>query len=121
MIPGTSYSPSKAFIAFAREFFEALAVEDYQAALSKFDVSAKSWSKKNLVSELKAVIGTNSICSAKGFTQSASPVLEQTESGYILEHRLPVQGKWAKAKAIFEFVQKPNSDYYSVVLRGFMP
>ena len=109
MIPGTSYSPSKAFIAFAREFFEALAVEDYQAALNKFDVSTKKWSKKNLLSELKAVIGENSICSAKGFSQSASPVLEQTESGYMLEHRLPVQGKWIKAKAKIENSQKTDS------------
>lgn len=119
MIPGTSFSPGKAFIAFARDFFEALAQEDYQAALGKLDLSVKAWSKKSLLAELKTVIGTNSICSAKGFTQSASPLLKQTESGYRLEHRLPVQGKWAKARVIFEFIQKPNSGYYSVVLCGF--
>jgi len=121
MIPGTSFSPAKAFISFAREFFEALAKDDFKAALGGLDVSSKRWSKKELVAQLNTVIGTAHICSATGLTQSASPELEQTELGYILRHRLPAGGKWAKAKVVFEFVQKPGTQYFRVNLRGFEP
>jgi hypothetical protein len=121
MIPGTSYSPAKAFITFARDFFEALAKEDFQAALGGLDISSKRWSKKELLASLSTVIGSEHICSASGLTQSASPELEQSESGYILRHRLPVQGKWVKAKAVFEFTQKPGTDYFRASLRGFEP
>jgi len=121
MIPGTSYSPAKAFISFAREFFEALAKNDFQAALGGLDTSSKRWSKKELLDQLNLVIGTERICSAVGFSQSASPKLEQVDSGYILRHRLPVQGKWSKAKVVFEFTQKPDTGYFRVSLCGFEP
>lgn len=121
MIPGTSYSPAKAFISFAREFFEALAKKDYQAALGKLDSTERRWSKKDLLAQLSEVIGKELICSTVGFTQSASPQLEEAEEVYKLRHRLPVQGKWAKAKAVFEFTRKPGTDYFRASLRGFEP
>ena len=121
MIPSTRDRPAKAFIAFAREFFEALAKDDFQAALGRLDTSSVRWSKKELLSQLGAVVGSERICSAAGFTQSASPELEQSELGYILRHRLPVQGKWVKAKAVFEFTQKPGTDYFRAGLGGFEP
>lgn len=121
MIPGTSYSPVKAFISFTREFCEALAKDDFQSALGGLDISSKRWSKKELLSQLNSVIGPERICSAAGFSQSASPELQQVESGYILRHRLPVQGKWAQAKVVFEFTQKPSTDYFRVTLCGFEP
>lgn len=119
MITGSSYSPAKAFINFARDFFEAMAKEDFQLALSGLDVSSKRWSKKELLSSLNAVIGSERICSPKGLTQSASPELEETESSFILRHRLPVNGKWIQARAVFEFTLKKNSDYFKVSLSGF--
>lgn len=121
MIAGTSYSPAKAFISFAREFLEALAKEDFQSALSGLDASPKRWSKKELLSELNVILGSKRICSATGFSQSASPELEQTDSGFILRHRLPVNGNWVQAKVVFEFTQKQNTDYFKVRLSGFEP
>lgn len=119
MISGSSHSPAQAFITFAREFFEALAKEDYQSALGRLDSTSNRWSKKELLAQLKAVIGSERICSTEGFTQSASPQLEEVELGYVLYHRLPVQKKWAKAKAVFEFTQKKGTGYFRVSLRGF--
>jgi hypothetical protein len=121
MIPSTSYSPGKAFISFVREFFEALARDDFQGALGRLDVAPKRWSKKQLLSEVGFVIGSEHICSAEGFHQSASPELEQTDSGYILRHPLPVKGQWANAKAVFEFTHKPGTGYFRASLRGFEP
>ena len=119
MIPGTSYSPAKAFVNFCLEFFSALAVEDYQAALGKLDSTSERWSKARLLQELRAVIGAESICSPGGIAQSASPELQRTDSGFTLRHRLPVAGTWAQAKAIFEFQRKANSEYFKVFFRGF--
>lgn len=119
MIPGTSYSPGEAFITFAREFFEALAREDVQGALGKLDVSHKRWTKKTLLLAIDEVTDSVGICSAVGFSHSASPVLEETTAGYVLRHRLPVQQKWSSANAIFEFTRKPRSEYFRVRLRGF--
>jgi hypothetical protein len=121
MIPSTPFSPAKAFVAFARDFFEALAIEDYQTALGRLDSTTKSWPKKELIAKLSEVIGSEHICSAQGFTQSASPKLEEFESTYVLYHRLPIQGRWSKAKAVFEFIKKPGSGYFRVILRGFEP
>lgn len=119
MIPGTSYSPAKAFVAFAREFLEALARKDYGAALRKLDSSARTWSKKELAAALHSVCEGAEICSAAGFSQSASPELERTSSGYLLRHRLPLDGKWSRAEVVFEFTQKPGTEYFRVELRGF--
>lgn len=121
MIPETSYSPAKAFISFAREFSEALAQEDFQAALSGLDLSSKRWSPEDLVAQLNVVIDSERICSAAGFSQSASPELEQTESGFILRHRLPAESKREKAKEVFEFTQEPGADYFRGSPRGFEP
>jgi hypothetical protein len=121
VIAGTSYSPAKAFITFAREFFEALAREDYQAALGGLDSTERRWSKQELLSQLGAVIGEARVCSPAGFEQSATPQVERTDLGYRLRHRLPVQGKWVRAVAVFEFVQKADTDYYRVNLHGFEP
>ncbi len=119
MISGTKYSPAKAFISFAREFFEALAIDDYQSALGKLDSSEIRWSKKKLIEQLNLVTGHEKICSSVEFTKSASPQIEKSEFGYTLIHRLPVNGKWIDAKVIFDFVRKPETDYYKVWLRGF--
>ena len=116
MISGTPYSPAKAFISFARDFFDALARDDVQAALSRLH---PVWSKKKFLSQLKDFIGSEHICSFENFTRSASPILKQSESGYILYHALPVQGKWSNIKAVFEFTQKPGTGYFLVSLRGF--
>lgn len=121
MITGTGYAPAKAFVSFAREFFEALARADYGAALRKLDSSARTWSKIELVAALHAVTGGGEICSPSGFTHSASPVLEETSSGYVLRHRLPVGGKWAQAVAVFEFKRKPGTEYFKVEFRGVEP
>lgn len=64
MIAGTAYSPSKAFIAFAREFFESIANDDVHAALARLDVSTKRWTKKELLTQLGAAIGSERVCSA---------------------------------------------------------
>jgi hypothetical protein len=119
MIAGTSYSPAKAFVMFAREFFEALATKDYGAALRRLDSTARTWSKNELLAELTSVCGGGELCSASAFTQSASPELVETSSGYVLRHRLPVGGKWSSAQAVFEFTQKPGTEYFKAELRGF--
>jgi hypothetical protein len=119
MISGSSFSPAKSFVNFAREFIEALAQSDYGRALRGLDSSEKAWSKRELVAELKAACGGESVCSAVGLTQSASPELEETTSGYVLRHRLPIAEKWSPAKAVFVFTQKPGTEYYRVELRGF--
>jgi len=121
MIAGTSYSPAKAFVSFAREFFEALARRDYGAALRKLDSSGGTWSKKELLAELERATGGSEVCSPSGFTESASPVLEDTPSGYVLRHRLPIGGKWAEGKAVFEFTRKPETEYFKVQFRGVEP
>jgi hypothetical protein len=54
MISGTSYSPSKAFIEFARDFFESLAKNDYGAALGGLDARGKQWNRQKLASSIGA-------------------------------------------------------------------
>jgi hypothetical protein len=119
MIAGTSYSPGKAFITFARNFFEALAKNDYQTALGKLDSSAKRWSRRELHLQIDSLTRGVGICSALAFKFSASPILEQTVSGYVLRHKLPVQNKWSDITAVFEFTRKPATEYFSVTLLGF--
>lgn len=120
MIPGTQQSPGQAFIEFARQFFEDVARHDYQSALGALDMTKRRWSKKEFVAELTKVIGGESLCSAAGFVQSASPELDQTETGYVLRHKLPVRGKWSQAQAVFVFTLKSlGGGYYRVELQGF--
>ena len=119
MITGTPHSPGEAFISFAREFFEALAKNDFQSALGKLDSSSRRWSKKEILLQISNAAGAAGICSALNFKDSASPELEQTTSGYVLRHRLPVQGRWSDVTAVFEFTQKPGTGYFRVTLRGF--
>ncbi len=52
MIYGTSYSPGKAFVGFAREFLEAVAREDFQSALGKLDINDRRWTKQLLLIEM---------------------------------------------------------------------
>lgn len=122
MIPGTSYSPGKAFIEFARIFFEALAEKDFQGVLGKLDSSDKKWSKLEVVNELDRVLLGQEVCSAKGFKNSASPKIVEIEEGiYQLEHKIPSNQKWSNAVTVFTFKQKPNSGYFYVYLNGFKP
>lgn len=122
MIYGTRYSPGKAFIEFARDFFEAVASCDFQSALGQLDANDQRWSKSLLLSELNRVIGDQTICSTAGFRHSAEPELIVIEGGnYHLVHRLPVDGKWSTAKARFEFVAKHQGNQFSVHLLGFDP
>lgn len=120
MIYGTRHSPGMAFIEFARDFFESLALGSFQSALGKLDASDHRWSKALLQSELRQVPGDRKICSAAGFLDSAEPELIPLNDGhYQLMHRLPVDGKWSTAKARFEFVAKHHGNQFSVHLRGF--
>ena len=119
MIAGTEYSPSKAFIEFARNFFESLAVDDFQGALGQLDKSEKSWSKSSISGDLKKVLNGRWVCSAKSFRKSASPELEVGLNEYMLRHRIPCEGKWSDAKVNFCFRQKEGTGYYYVYLIGF--
>jgi hypothetical protein len=119
MITGTSYSPGKAFISFAREFFEALAKNDFQDALRRLDSSSKRWSKRELLLQINSLTDGAGICSALGFKNSAAPDLEQITSGYVLRHRLPIHNNWSNSKAVFEFIRKPGTEYFKVNLLGF--
>lgn len=122
MIYGTRYSPGKAFVEFARSFFEAVASEDFNSALGPLDANERRWSKSSLQSELRRVIGDHALCSAEEFLDSAKPELIKLEGeNYQLLHRLPVDGKWSTVKARFEFVAKHHGNQYSVHLRGFEP
>lgn len=122
MIYGTRYSPGKAFVKFARSFFEALASGNFQAALGPLDANDHRWSKSSLLSELKRVIGDGVLCSATAFLDSAEPELIELEGGnFQLVHRLPVDGQWSTAKVRFEFVAKCHGNQFSVGLRGFEP
>jgi hypothetical protein len=118
MICGTSYSPAKAFIAFARDFFEYLARGEYGSALGKLDASAlQRWDKVTLKRAIGSATGGVLINSANGLTQSAKPSVEEVSSGeYTLKHRLPLEGKWGSAYAIFRFRQKPGTGYFHVEL-----
>lgn len=121
MIPGTSYSPSKAFIEFAHYFFEALANEDYQSALGKLDSRDKKWSKKALQDALANVTGSKKVCSPNGIAKSASPEVEEISEGYILRHRIPIDGKWSKETVVFKFSKKPDTDYFYVYIEEIKP
>jgi hypothetical protein len=118
MICGTPYSPAKAFIEFARDFFEYLARGEYGSALGKLDASAlQRWDKVTLQRAISSATGGALITSADGLTQSAKPSVEEVSSGeYILKHRLPLEGKWGSAYAIFRFRQKPGTEYFHVEL-----
>ena len=120
MIYGTRYSPGKAFIKFARDFFEAVASSDFQSALGQLDANDRRWSKSQILSELDRVIGDQMLCSTAGFRSSAEPVLIALDCGdFQLVHRLPVDGKWSMAKARFEFAAKRHGNQFSVHLMGF--
>ena len=122
MIPGTSYSPAKAFIDFAKAFLEALANEDFNAALRKLDVSERRWSKVDVVKELDRVLLGRKVCSAIGCKKSASPELIDLNDGhYELRHKIPVESGWSNATVTFVFKQKPNTGYFHVYLKEFQP
>lgn len=117
MISGTSYSPSKAFIEFARDFFESLAKNDYGSALGGLDARGKQWNRQRLASSIGAATAGQGLSTCIGITQSASPILTEIGPGvYSLQHRLPVAGKWAKPYVVFLFTQKLRSDYFYVTL-----
>ncbi len=118
MIAGTSYSPAKAFIAFARDFFEHLSIGNYGSALGKLDTSAlQRWDKVSLQRALSAATDGLKTTSANGLTQSAKPVVEELAIGeYMLKHPLPLEGRWGSAYAVFRFKQKPNTGYFHVEL-----
>ncbi|NVM79731.1 hypothetical protein FHW83_005572 [Duganella sp. SG902] len=117
MISGTSYSPSKTFVEFARDFFESLAKNDYGAALGGLDARGKQWNRQKLASSIRAATGAQGLSTCIGITQSASPTLTEIGQGvYSLQHRLPVAGKWAKPYAVFLFTQKLRTGYFSVTL-----
>lgn len=119
MIPGTSYSPSKAFISFAREFFERVAAGNYGAALGKLDSTAKRWTKSQLLALINTASGNLGLSSCQGITQSASPtMIEESDDVYVLTHRLPIAGKWASAKAVFRFSRKAGTEYFHVELQN---
>jgi hypothetical protein len=119
MIAGTPHSPGKAFISFTEQFLEALAKNDFGAALRGLDQSSPRWSKKTITARIASLTNGASLCSTVGFKDSASPDLEQTPSGYLLRHRLPVGEKWSDAKIIFEFIRKPGTQYFTVNLQEF--
>ena len=78
------------------------------------------WTKDAFSAELVNVIGNASLCSSVGFVKSASPELDQTETGFVLRHKLPVCGKWSNARIVFSFTPKsPGGGYYLVELLGF--
>jgi hypothetical protein len=117
MIPGTSYSPSKAFIGFAREFFDHLAGGDYGSALRKLDGTATRWTKKQLQSLIDSATNGVGLCPCSGLTKSASPSVEEVSAGiYVLSHRLPVDGKWGPA--VFRLSQKEGTEYFHVELQA---
>lgn len=119
MIVGTSYSPQKAFVNFAREFLEHLANGNYGEALAKLDQSSRKWSKPELRSAISAALGVEPISSAKHITRSAEPELVQVQPGqYILRHRIPVASGWSKSRITFVFTQKPGTEYFYVSLNG---
>jgi hypothetical protein len=123
MIVGTPYSPQKAFVTFAREFFESLARKDYAEALSALDTSESRWSKEVLAQRIASVLGGGvTIGSAANFTRSAEPQLSELEPGHFeLSHRIPISSGWSEARANFRFVRKPGTEYFHVTLSGFTP
>ena len=122
MIAGTEYSPEKAFIAFARQFFEQMAEGNYGAALSGLDFVDRRWSKAELVATFSAALGDQTICSTNGFTKSASPSVSELTSGhFVLRHKVPADSKWSSAVAIFHFIRKPGTGYYHVRFLGVEP
>lgn len=122
MIYGTRHSPGMAFIEFARGFFEAIAVGDFQAGLGQLDANDRRWSKSSLMSELNRVIGNQTICTLAGIPKSAEPELIPLENGdYQLVHKIPVAGKWSTAKVRFQFVARKHGNQFSVNLLGFEP
>lgn len=119
MIVGTSYSPPKAFISFAREFFERVAAGNYGAALGKLDSTAKRWTKSELVALLNAASGGVGLSSCERIARSASPtIIEESTNVYVLKHRIPIAGKWAPAKAVFRFSRKAGTEYFHVELES---
>jgi hypothetical protein len=119
MIIGTNYSPQKAFVAFAREFLDYLAKNDYSAALAKLDQTSKKWSKAELRSVIQSVLGDELLVSAAELKRSAVPELIEVEPGqFILHHRISVASGWSKARLTFRFVQKPKTQYFHVILEG---
>jgi hypothetical protein len=119
MIIGTSYSPQKAFVAFAREFLDHLAQDDYRAALAKLDQTSKKWSKAELRSVISSALGGETVASAVGLKRSAAPELIEVEPGqFILHHRISVASGWSEARVTFRFVQKPKTQYFRVILEG---
>jgi hypothetical protein len=118
MICGTSYSPAKAFTVFAKDFFGYLARGEYGSALGKLDASAlQRWDKATLQRAISSATGGALITSTNGLTQSAKPSVEEVSSGeYTLKHRLPIEGKWGSAYAVFRFRRKPGTEYFHVEL-----
>ena len=122
MIAGTSFSPAMAFIAFAHEFLDLVAMGEHGAALGRLDQRTVRWTRKRLQAAIDANTNRAGLCSRQGMTQSACPCMEEVSPGvFVLSHRLPVAGKWAAAKAIFRFTQKAGTDYFHVELEAIEP
>lgn len=122
MIAGTTHSPGQAFIAFAREFFEAVARDDLGTALSKLDMTKRRWTASELRQRIGTATGNKGLCSPAGLSRSASPTLDQPEVDvYLLSHRLPVADCWSPAYAVFRFTRKSNSGYFHAELSTIEP
>lgn len=120
MIVGTSYSPAKAFVAFATEFIRNVASSDFGKATSGLDAAddGHRWTKRELVAALQRVT-PDGISPPDGLARSAEPQLEEKTPGEVFEvsHRLPSNGKWTDAVVTFRF-ERQRGEYFRVLLVG---
>ena len=115
VIYGTSYSPQKAFVDFAREFLEHVASGDVSAALAGLDANedGSRWSKPQLAEALNAAVGSGTVTTPSGHARSAVPLLETIDDRqtYELSHRLPVDGRWSDAVVVFRFKRRTGQTF----------
>ena len=118
MIVGTSYSPGKAFITFAKDFIREVSLGHFGAAIAGLDVDDEGhrWSKQELLASIRNA-GLESLSSPDGIAASAEPKLDEKVAGDVFEltHRLPQDGKWTEAQVTFRF-ERRKGDYFRVLL-----
>ena len=121
MICGTPYSPAKAFVEFAHNFYIALSEQNFGEALSRLDMSKRKWTKTEIEIEISKICKGSTVCSPVGIKKSASPVLEESEDKdtYILTHKIPCNDKWLDQCVVFKF-ERSKGEYFKVVLAEFI-
>ena len=121
MIVASPWCYEDHFIECVRDFIQAVADENYGAALGRLDTRERRWSRAEFVGLLRAHV-SGAVTTPYGHRRSAEPtcIAEDGRDVFDVVHRLPVDGRWSDVAVRFRFVQG-KGEYFHVLLIGIEP